>query len=161
MNRDDTINQVVLMLVRGVTSSTAETECVEKLKLDAADAHSIVAEAEQRIAVAANYNLAREVGTAYLRLNALYAQALKLDDPKTALASQRELNRLLRLYDLRPEKGLTGEPATDADRELAAVAAHLVPLGLVPDDHPLREHARVAAEAVRQHLAATAAARRS
>jgi hypothetical protein len=151
LTRDEAINKIILMLVGGNSTDAAEAACVASFPQP--EAHDLVVEAGRRIALAASYDLTREIGTAYLRLNTLYAKALTLDDVKVALATQREMNRLLRLYDLRPE---SPDPDT-ADSETAAVAAHLLPLGLVPDDHPLREHARVAAEMVRQHLAATAA----
>lgn len=48
---------------------------------------------------AANFNPMEERGKAYARLNLLFLSSMKLQDYKTALAAQKEINKLINLYD--------------------------------------------------------------
>ena len=48
---------------------------------------------------AANFNPTEERGKAYARLNLLFLSSMKLQDYKTALAAQKEINKLINLYD--------------------------------------------------------------
>jgi len=65
-----------------------------------------------------------------------------------ALAVQQEINRLTGLG-----AGKADEPPAEGAAELreepGAVAAYLVPLGLAEPDYPVREHARLAAQRIR------------
>lgn len=121
------IEKVILLLVSGMAPADLRTACIEKLGVAAGDVDAIVAEARQRITVAADYDRDEEVGKAVTRLNDLYARALRSQDNRTSLAAQRELNRLLGLYQRPPET----EVEEDAEgRQLAQAREHLEPLGL-------------------------------
>lgn len=60
---------------------------------------------------------------------------------------QREINRLTGLY--RPANlGSFDNVASESAEELAAVGECLLPLRLTSEAHPLREHARLAAQKI-------------
>jgi hypothetical protein len=113
-----------------------------------AAAASAIAEARLRILIAARWQRDEQLGTALVRLNDIYRRALSAQDAKTALAVQKELNRLLDLY--RP--AAKPPPAAPGDRpsspaavdEMAAARAHLAPLGLGNESTPLAELCRLA-----------------
>jgi hypothetical protein len=121
-----------------------------------ADAKAAIIDARRRITIAADYNRTEEIGTAYIRLHDLYKRSLNVQDVKTALAAQKELNKLLDLYTaLRAgelEEATEGEMGERgiAAAELAAVREHLLPLELAPEDYPIAEHARIAADLIRK-----------
>lgn len=52
--------------------------------------------------VLADFNPETERGKAYARLNLIFLNSLKIQDYKTALATQKELNKLLDLYGRSP-----------------------------------------------------------
>ena len=108
--------------------------------------------ARRVLARAAAFNRDEELGSARVRLRDIYARAIRSQDPRTALAAQRELNRLL---GLAPSGDDEAQPNADTgpdrrDAELHAIATHLIPLNLAPPDYPLREHARIAADRIRE-----------
>lgn len=120
------IDKIILLLVSGITPSDLRTACTEKLNVAAGDVNAVVAAARRRITVAADYDRDEEVGKAVTRLNDLYARAIRNQDTRTALATQREINRLLSLYQ-------PAEPAAEIDsagEELEQVREHLLPLKL-------------------------------
>lgn len=119
---------MILLLVSGIAPADLRSACTEKLGVDADDVDAVIAEARQRITVAADYDRDEEVGKAVTRLNDLYARALRSQDVRTSLAAQRELNRLLGLYQPPPESQDEGDDTSA--RELAAVREHVAPLGL-------------------------------
>jgi hypothetical protein len=156
MTQSEAVDKVVLLLVSGVSAEAAEVACLEKLKLTRADAKAAIIDARRRITIAADYNRTEEIGTAYIRLHDLYKRSLNVQDVKTALAAQKELNKLLDLYTaLRADEleeateGEMGERGIAA-AELAAVREHLLPLELAPEDYPIAEHARIAADLIRK-----------
>jgi len=153
MTHSEALDKAVLMLVSGVKADAAEAALVEKLGLAPPDAKAVLVEARNAITVAADYNRAEEIGTAYLRLNDLYTRAIKTQDVKAALAAQRELNKLLSLYEKPaielPTAGEVPDTPAQVDHELDAIRSHLEPLGLAPPGYPLRERARIAAERIR------------
>jgi hypothetical protein len=65
---------------------------------------------------------------------------LTIQDTKTALAAQREINRL---QDLGAAAHLAGQAGADA-AELDEARRHLAPLALAPPDTPLPELCRLA-----------------
>jgi hypothetical protein len=154
MSPSDAINQAVLLLVSGASDDAAVEACV-KHGLPRPDAKAAVIDARRRITVAADYNRIEEVGTAYIRLHDLYRRSVEADDVKSALAAQKELNKLLDLY-----AGLQSDELEDVEddasergiiaAELAAVREHLLPLELAPEDYPIAEHARIAADLIRK-----------
>lgn len=141
------------MLVNGEKTAKIERVCVESMNMPLAEVKAAIIDAQKQITVAADYNRIEELGRAYIRLNDLYTTSIKGRDSKTALAAQKEINRLVGLYEKNREASppVDGEPATINAEELAAIGAHLLPLNLAPADYPLNEHARIAAERIREH----------
>lgn len=111
----------------GLPPADVRTACVEKLGVDDADADGVIAAARQRITIAADYDRDAEVGKAVTRLNDIYARAIRGQDMRTALAAQRELNRLLGLYQPAADPTESESPGM---HELHQVREHLEPLGL-------------------------------
>lgn len=104
-------------------------------------------------------NRQAELGLALARLDQQYQAASDLlSNPAVApaalgrmLAIQRERQALVGLGQAGAgEDGGAVPGVGDAQAELAAVAGHLVPLGLAGAAAPLREHARLAAYAVQR-----------
>jgi hypothetical protein len=151
------LDKVLLLMVSGLSHADLTAVCVSKLGVPPERVADIIAQTRRKLTLAADYNRDEQIGTAVTRLNDIYSRAIREQDTKVCLAAQKELNKLLDLYRMTAEHADYGSGNDEADSETAAVAAHLLPLKLVPETHPLREHARVAAEMVRQHLAATAA----
>lgn len=141
-------DKLLLLLINGVREQTAIETAVVKLGVSREQAEALVAEAKAAIHSAADINRRNELGTAYTRLQDLYGKAAAMRDWRTALAAQRELNRLCRLYD-DPGDSEAAEDAAAAAEELKAIADYLLPLELAPAQLPLSEHARIAAEKIR------------
>jgi len=115
------------------------------------DASLVLAEAKRRIQITADYHRDEQLGLAIRRLNRLIERNLEdIDgDDAIVLRSQVELNKLLRLHDVRSgaDGPAEGESRTD---DLAEVRGHLAPLfPALPADYPVNELARMAAETVR------------
>jgi hypothetical protein len=143
------LDKVTLLLVSGLSDNAATDACVDKLGVDPQDAVDAVAEARQRITIAADYHRDEQLGTAILRLQDLYVRAIKVQDVKTALAAQKELNKLLRLYAGATADG-TGPDAAEATADLLAIRAHLSGLDLGSPETPTVELVRLAAALVLQ-----------
>lgn len=155
MTNNDLIEKLVMLMVSGMTNADLAAACVEKLEVPPDKVARVIAQARRKLTLAADYNRDEQIGTAVTRLNDIYARAIRAQDIKTGVSAQKELNKLLDLYRVTPEHAVGGEkekdPAQD-QAELDAIRAHLLPLGLAQSDYPLREHARIAAEVVRDHL---------
>ena len=147
----DIVDGLVLILASGATQSAARDYATQTAQLDPAAAARHVDEAARRIALAASYDKQQELGTAYTRLNMLFQRANGGQDFKSALAAQKELNRLLSLYSA-PAGSTPGDPAetgnADAATELDAVRSHLEPLQLADAGSSVEELARLAALSV-------------
>lgn len=145
----DLLNALVLLLIGG-QSVEAVGEYCRRQGMNAAEAQSAVAEAQKRIAIAAQFDRTEELGKAVKRLEDLYAKATVARDLRTALQVTREINRLLSLY---PEKTGGDAPAAGGDpdtaRRLALIESYVLPLGLCGEQYPIEEHVRVACEIVR------------
>lgn len=140
-NDQDLIDRAVLLIVSGMTTEAAATTLHSKLGVTVTKAAAVAKKAEKKIVLAANYDRTRELGTAIARLNDLYRRAVAIQDTKTALQIQRELNKLLDLYD-RP---LPGEAGDVTDDEKALARRYLEGLGLGDAETPLAELCRRAA----------------
>jgi hypothetical protein len=130
------------MMVSGLSSDAVLAALTSKLGLTPAAAKATVEDAEKRIVLAANYDRTRELGTAIARLNDLYRRAVAIQDTKTALQTQRELNRLLNLYEPPADATLT---QADADTIEAHSRRYLDSLALGDASTPLPELCRRAA----------------
>ena len=140
-------DQVVLLLVAGVSRDAAAAAARSELKVPAAQVERTVAAAEEAIVRAATADRTQALGVAIRRLNDLYTTALEDADLKSALSAQRELNKLLALTEVGNAGELEEETEEDSEavRTLAAIEAHLRPLGLGPENYPLVELARMVA----------------
>jgi hypothetical protein len=146
-------DQVTLLLLNGTAADKVENFCAQK-GLDPAAAAELVTDARNRITIAADYQRDEQIGTAVLRLNDLYQKAAvaKPPDHKSALAAQRELNKLLGLYAGGGQAQAPAGGAGDAARaQLDLIDAYLRPLNLCAETYPIEEVARVAAELIRTH----------
>ena len=121
MNATD-IDKAILMLTGGISRAAAEEIVVAKMSMTPREAKALVAQAARRLTLAADYNHDAELGTAITRLNDLFKRSLAIQDVKTCLAIQRELNKLLDLYRPTPPNAAEdqGEPGLV---ELCAAAA--------------------------------------
>lgn len=149
------IDKVLLLMVSGLSHADLTAACIGKLEVPPEEVAGVIAQARRKLTLAADYNRDEQIGTAVTRLNDIYARAIRAQDIKTGLVAQKELNKLLDLYRMTAEHagdGTDGEEAGPDSAELAAIRGHLLPLGLAAADYPLREHARIAAEVVRDHL---------
>jgi len=143
-------DRLVLLLTNGMSVEAAEGYCVRQGGMDLDTARRTVAEARQRITVAADYARDEQLGKAVMRLDDLYAKSIAAQDTRTALQAQRELNRLLGLYS--PKDTADGDAPTDAQdalQRLELIASYLLPLKLTDERYPVEEHARLASEIIR------------
>ena len=149
------IESVLLWMVSGLSGAALEAACVSKLDVDPTAVKAVIADARNRLTLAADYNRDELLGTALTRLNDLYSRCIRsgADGPNLAKALdvQREINRLVGLYRLtsplgQGDQGGGGEAAD----ELRAIGEHLLPLNLADGSLPLREHARLAAQKLRE-----------
>lgn len=150
---DEIVDRVVLLLVTIRSRADVLRQCVEnaRLALTVDQAAAAMAEATRRISAAAAYALDDELGAARIRLAELFARASKVQDFKTALAIQKETNKLLALYQSRTAAA-GGSATTAADdtagettaalAELAAARAHLATLLPAKPDENLADLAR-------------------
>ncbi len=154
------VDQVVLwMTASGLSGDALVRACIDKLGVPAEKVPDLIAEARRRVTLAAEQGRDELLGTALTRLNDLYARCMMAASDRStsptvalakALAVQQEINRLTGLHAGKAA-GAKGEGAgAELREELDAVAAYLVPLGLAEPDYPVREHARLAAQRIRE-----------
>src|SRR5512138_3645105 len=146
-----TRDRIVLLLVNGMSAEQAEAFAIQS-GADPETARQVVAQARKRITVAADYTRDEQIGRAVMRLEDLYAKSIAGQDIRTALQAQREINRLMSLYAL-PNRSEAGgdEDAGVLRRQVELIASYLLPLKLVGEGYPVEEHARLAAELIRNH----------
>lgn len=152
-NEQTNMDKIVLLMVSGMSKADLENACVMKLGIDPHEVADAIAAARRRLTLAAEYNRDEQLGTAITRMNDIYGRAIRAADIKTALTAQREINKLMDLY----REAVGSSDASDAEdnaidevrNELASIRDHLLPLGLAAESYPLREHARIAADLIR------------
>jgi len=142
---DATIDKIVRLLCNVQDRATVVAACLEKLGLDPDHVDAAIEAAVEKVTRAAHFHRDHELGKALTRLNQCYQKAVTIQDTKTAIAAQRELNRLLGLGtpgSIGPESAPSGESGESADPDarrienehlanlVAAVETHLEPLGL-------------------------------
>ena len=135
-------------MTNGMTVEAAEAYCLSQ-RQDLDTARRTVAEARQRITVAADYARDEQLGKAVMRLEDLYAKSIAGKDVRSAIAAQKELNRLLRLYDAPEQAPQTEGQEDESAGRLDVIASYLLPLKLTDTRYPVEEHARVAADIIR------------
>lgn len=89
-----------------------------------------------------------EIGRARIQLEELYAASLATGDLKTALASRKELSKILHLYETTNTSALDEEMQTMTE---SLVREHLEGLGVTDVGLPLEELARGVALYVIEH----------
>ena len=150
MDKNQVNDAVVLILARGLSDQVAIEHCF-KAGIDARRAKRIIASARRRITLAADYKRDEQIGLAIIRLGEIYTKSISGGDMRTALQSQREINKLMSLYDNYDEDS-EGKHQDDGAsyRRLELIASYLLPLKLLEGNYPIEEHARVAAEKIRE-----------
>ena len=151
-NKEDLIDKIVLLMVSGLNESQLMKACRNNLELSEDQAKELMEDAEKKILKIGDIDKKKEVGVALKRLSDIYTRSIVKGDVKTALQVQREIDKLGGLYIEEGE-----EPDNDQNidninalEELERIASHLLPLELADKDYPLREHARIAAERIRE-----------
>lgn len=151
---DDSANRlteaVVGLLVRRVDSQSlpGRVEALAKsMGMGGVEVGRVIEDARRMLTLAATVNRDEKFAEAVSRLNDLYTLSHAAEDYRTAMAAQKELNRLYALY--RPPAEKPAESLGGEDREtIEAMRAHLEPLGLAPAGaHPI-ELARLASERI-------------
>jgi hypothetical protein len=151
---------VTLALVAGDAFGDVVELVAGKLGIENAEARSMVGEVRQAIIIAAGADRVGELRGTLDRLDDLYTDA-RTGVNESAAAKNVALNvlkeraRLLGLHGAASEQDLDEDSGeSPAERELAAIAAHLLPLKLVASGGvPLVEHARIAADVIRRSQA--------
>jgi len=147
------LGRVILLLASLQDRAAVAEACRSKLEIPDGQVDATIEEARRQITLAADYHRNQELGRAITRLNDCYERSLKIQDVKTALAAQKEINKLLDLYrptdgPVDPDRETTHDQAVD---ELAEVRDHLAPLGLADDETSTVELARLAVAAICEH----------
>lgn len=140
------LDAVIALLVKGFRPERIAELLAAEGRLPLAAAGPYLGEARRLVTLAADYDRDEELGRAIRRFHEIYAAATAGKEHRCAIDAQRELCRLMRLYEDPEAAGL----ATDsgAERELEAVRAYLTPLNLAGPDTPTDELARLAVERI-------------
>jgi hypothetical protein len=152
----EAIELAVLALVRGGTHEQAAM-VVRNKGIDAVTADAAVREAVDRLALAADFDRRHELGLAIQQLRDVYASSMKSGKATAAFHARRELNKVFNLYNIDPLE-LAGESAQESEsaEALKLIDGHLRQVvGLcvdIPDDYPIYEIARIAANIVRRTI---------
>jgi hypothetical protein len=149
---DEQIERAVCLLVSGVAADEAAVRIARRWETSHEVAARAVEVARERLTAAAEFNRDEQVNVAYRRLNDVYRGAIDMKDPRTALAAQKELNKLLSLYG-DAEGEIRGGGDGEAERELQLIASYLLPLNLADPRLPLSEHVRIATQRLRSYSA--------
>lgn len=150
---ENLVHKIVLLMVSGLSKKELTEACVIKFAIPPEEVDHFVKEARTKITRTAEYDKDEELGISITRMNDIYRRAIKGQDIKTALMAQKELNKLMDLSKDTGSEGQDGNKQTNflgEIEELDAIAGHLLPLELADKDYPLREHARIAAERIRE-----------
>ena len=108
-----TLDTLVLLIVSLADRAKVAEAAIEKLGIGPSEVHVAISEAYERIRQAARWANDKALGESITRLNDLYERALRVQDVKSALAAQKELNKLRNTYATarrRPQNPAT-EPA--------------------------------------------------
>lgn len=116
-----TVDKIILLLVSLQSQAAVAAACTDKLGLTADQAEAAIETARGKIRGAIEIDREERAGEAITRLNDIYERSLSGSDNKTALAAQKELNRLL---------GLAGAAAAKKPALPAAAPAPLSNLKL-------------------------------
>ena len=109
------IDKIVRLLCNIQDRGSIVAACLNKLAIPADQVDAAIDEAKDKLTRAANYHRDHELGRALTRLNECYQRAVTVQDTKTAISAQREINHLLGLYDDDPNGPADGDTANNAD----------------------------------------------
>jgi hypothetical protein len=115
--REDHLEDVKLLLCRGFDRATILRYAgQENWKTNDDQIDALITTAEEELAAEAlKIDPETEFGKAIARLNHLYMSAQKVQDFKTALAIQKEINKLLALK-MKPRTPAASQPASERPR---------------------------------------------
>ena len=154
MQQDENlVDKIVLLMVSGLSKKELTDACVLKFAIAPEEVDEFIKQARTKITRTAEYNRDEELGISITRMNDIYGRAIKGQDIKTALMAQKELNKLMELnkdVESGSQEQSEQENRLGHQEELEAIAGHLLPLELADADYPLREHARIASERIRE-----------
>jgi hypothetical protein len=94
----ETLDKLVLLIVSLADRAKVAAAAIEKLGISPAEVHVAISEAYEKIRAAAKWSADEAMGEAIVRLNDLYERSLRVQDCKSALAAQKELNKLRNTY---------------------------------------------------------------
>ena len=94
----ETLDKLVLLIVSLADRAKVAEAAIAKLGISPSEIHLAISEGYERIRAAARWSADEATGEAIVRLNDLYERSLRVQDVKTALATQRELNKLRNVY---------------------------------------------------------------
>lgn len=148
----DIVEKAAIGIIRGGTMPQIVAG-LKSMGLDDKTAEEVAQHAADRIALAADFERRHEFGLAIQQLRDVYATAMKAGKTTPAIHARRELNKLIALYNIDPSELEGGSARENAALEaLTLIEEHLRPLELAPDDYPIYEVARIAADIVRRTL---------
>ncbi len=104
----ETLEKLVLLIVSLADRTKVAAAAIDKLDIKPAEVHVAISEAYEKIRAAAKWAAEEALGESIIRLNDLYERALRVQDVKSALAAQKELNKLRNTYAAarrRPQPG--------------------------------------------------------
>lgn len=145
IKHQDKLQKVVTILATTRDEATAANKIATNLHVPTSDIPNLIRAARKRIINAASYDATEELGLSLERLDTIYGKAIADEDYKTALAAQKERNKLLALYrpsgpdiDL-PAATPETEPVAEITRcrqilESLRLAPHGLPLGDLADN---------------------------
>lgn len=145
----DPVDKIIALMIRGVADDRLLRVCEAE-----GVSSATIAEARARLVASLNYSRDEARALALQRMQAAYEKAVKDKDTRAMISALKEVHRLQGIFEVAPG-GSDERGASESDAELQAVREHLLPLQLAPDDMPISEHARIAAEEIRRARAGT------
>ena len=144
------IDKIVLLTIAGLRHQAIVDACGEKLLIPPDQIEGAMAAARRLVTRAAEFDRDEVLGEAITRLDDVYQRGLRVQDIKTALAAQREKNRLLLSMvapdpeapaetDVESGEKAPGARSTNIESDELADIVHAIetsiePLGLTPAD---------------------------
>ena len=108
------VGVIAKMLIQGVGRADIVRFCSEQWDISERHTDTYLARAKEKIIESTELNRQFEIGRAATRLNNIFAQAMKVQDLKTAIMAQKELSALyaLNLPTRQEVTGADGQPLT-------------------------------------------------
>ena len=143
------LDAVIALFVKGFRPERiAELLAADKsATIAAAAVTAYIDEARRLVTLAADYDRDEELGRAIRRFHEIYADASTAKEHRCRIDAQKELCRLMRLYD-DPEAAGATRGTTAAEADLERIVGYLAPLDLAPTNTPPAELVRLAVEEI-------------